>query len=180
MLNAFRLAAAVLLFSLVAPSQQPTDNKPSFTSAYPCASALNNTDRTACWQDLARKAKAYLAGDPCSSTTTDMARTNCWLDLATQANARLAAYYQKVQKAIKTHTARQPADFRGNDERALANLRAAQLAWSRYRDSQCAAAEQRYEGGTIAPSIRAGCERDLAEQRIEELHQTYAIYLVNP
>jgi uncharacterized protein YecT (DUF1311 family) len=180
MLNVFRFATAILLFSLAVFSQQPSENKPPASSTNPCASAPNKTERTACWQDLARKAKAYLAGDPCPDTTTDMERTNCWLDIATRANARLAANYQTVQKAIKTHMAQQPSDFRASDERALAGLKTAQLAWTRYRDSQCNAAEQRYEGGAIAPSIRAVCERDLAEQRMEELHQTYAMYLVNP
>jgi len=180
MLNAFRLAAAVLLFSLALFSQQRDENKLSAPCAYPCAKVANKTERTACWQDLARKAKAYLAGDPCSNATTDMARTNCWLDIASQTNIRLAAYYQKVEKAIKTHLAQQPPSFQGYDERALEKLKAAQLVWTHYRDSQCAAAEQQNEGGTIAPSIHAVCERDLAEQRMEELHQTYARYLLTP
>lgn len=180
MLNVLRLVAAAVLLSLAGSPQQPAENKSSLPSTNPCASAANEADRTACWQDLARKAKAYLTGDPCPKATTDMERTNCWLDLATKANARLAAFYQKVQKAIKAHQDQQPPEFRGSDELGLEKLKSTQLAWTRYRDSQCDAVEQRYEGGTIAPSIRAGCQRDLAEQRIEELHQTYASYLVYP
>ena len=180
MLNALRVAAAALLFSLAGSAQQPVENKTSAASTNPCAAASNDAERTACWQDLARKAKAYLASDPCSKATTDMERTNCWLGIAKKANAGLAAFYQKVQKAIKAHLAQQSPAFQGYDERALEKLRDAQLAWSHYRDSQCDAAEQRNEGGTIAPSIHAVCESDLAEQRMEELHQTYAMYLVNP
>lgn len=179
MLNAFRLAA-VLCFSLALFPQEAAHNQLSGQLADPCVGSANKEERTACWQELARKAQAYLADDPCPNASTDMARTNCWLDLANQANDRLASYYQTLQKTIKAHRAEQPQDFKIYDDRNLEKLTAAQIAWSRYRDAQCTAAEQRYAGGTIAPSIRAGCERDLADRRIEELHQTYASYLVAP
>lgn len=114
--------------------------------------------------------------DPCPLATTDMARTNCWEDLANKADASLTGLYRQIQAAIRAKMAKDTSlkDYR---ERALEKLKAAQLAWTGYRDAQCDAAEQQYEGGTIAPSIHAGCMKDLSERRADELRKTYAIYL---
>ena len=113
--------------------------------------------------------------DPCPAATTDVARTNCWKDLANQADAGLNALYHQVQAGIRARIAEDGAvkEFR---ERSLEKLKAAQLAWTRYRDAQCDADEQQYEGGTIAPSIRFECIKELSERRSEELRRTYALY----
>ena len=106
--------------------------------------------------------------------------TECWGNLARKAEADLTALYQKIQKAIQAKIAGGDTQFKGYEERALAKLKAAQLAWTHYRDAQCDAAEQQYEGGTIAPSIDSGCHKELADQRMKELKNTYAIYLKAP
>ena len=134
---------------------------------------------TAAWsQEHADQKKPYVLG-PCDKAATQMEITGCWEKLASKADADLAALYQKVQKAIRAKMAQDDASMKSYRQGALDKLRVAQLAWTHYRDAQCAAAEQQYEGGTIAPSIVAGCHKDLAERRMKDLHDTYAIYLLS-
>ena len=116
--------------------------------------------------------------DPCAAAQSQMEITNCWENLAQKADGRLNILYQKIQKAIQAKAAEDDVALKGYRGRALTKLKAAELAWVHYRDAQCDAAEQQNEGGTIAPSIHAGCVKDLTDQRIAELQKTYAIYLL--
>lgn len=143
-----RLFAVTLLLISFMVSQQPTDNKKPVPAPGPCDKAMSQVEITNCWEDQAQKSEAHLT-----------------------------ALYQKIQKAIQAKMAAEDGYMKGYRERALEKLKAAQLAWSRYRDAQCGAEEQQYERGTIAPSIHAGCMKDLADHRIDELQETYAIYL---
>ncbi|HEY6251290.1 MAG TPA: lysozyme inhibitor LprI family protein [Candidatus Angelobacter sp.] len=147
-LISLRLIAAVLFLMAIAWPQQPADNK-----------------------------KPAPPADPCAGAQSQMEITNCWEKLASKADADLAALYQKTQKAIRAQMAEDDASMKTYRQGALEKLRSAQLAWTHYRDAQCAAAEQQFEGGSIAPSIVAGCHKELAEQRMKDLHDTYAIYL---
>lgn len=113
---------------------------------------------------------------PCDNAATTMENTNCREEQAHKADEQLSALYYKVQKAIQAKAAEDGA-LQGYRQRTLEKLRAAQLAWSRYRDAQCGAEEQQNEGGSIAPSVHAGCMKDLADRRMDELQKTYAIYL---
>ena len=131
---------------------------------------------TAVWSQQSADNKKPPA-DPCASAQSQMEITECWGKLANKAESDLTALYQKIQKAIQARIAAQDAQLKGYEERALAKLKAAQLAWTHYRDAQCDAAEQQFEGGTIAPSIASGCHKELADQRMKELRDTYAIYL---
>jgi uncharacterized protein YecT (DUF1311 family) len=127
------------------------------------------------WSRQTEQKKPTPPPDPCPLATTDVARTNCWEDLANKADANLNALYRQLQAGIRAKIAEDGAlkEFR---ERSLEKLKAAQAAWSRYRDAQCDATEQQYERGTIAPSIRSGCIKELSERRAEELRKTYALY----
>ena len=146
--SVLRLLAAILCLATAALSQQP-DNK-----------------------------KATRPPGPCDAAQTQMEITNCWEDQAQKADARLNVLYQKLQKLIKAKMAEDDATLKGYRSRALEKMKAAELAWVHYRDAQCDAAEQQYEGGSIAPSIHAGCVTNLTDQRITELQKTYAIYLL--
>ena len=115
--------------------------------------------------------------DPCAAAQSQMEITQCWGKLANKAESDLTALYQKIQKAIQARIASEDAQLKGYEERALERLKAAQLAWTHYRDAQCDAAEQQYEGGTIARSVASGCHKELADQRMKELRDTYALYL---
>ena len=45
----------------------------------------------------------------------------------------------------------------------------AQLAWIKFRDAECTVAAGRFEGGSMAPMVYAGCVDRLTQQRIQDL-----------
>jgi uncharacterized protein YecT (DUF1311 family) len=115
--------------------------------------------------------------DPCPASTTEMERTQCWEQLAAKAQADLTALYRQLEGRIRARIAKeQQSQLKTYRETVLQKLKAAQLAWSRYRDGECDAREQQFEGGTIAPSVHAGCVKELSERRMADLQKTYAIY----
>jgi uncharacterized protein YecT (DUF1311 family) len=131
----------------------------------------------AAWpQELADK-KPAAPVDPCPASATQTERTQCWDQLAAKAQADLTVLYRKIQGLLRARIAKEDGPLKSHQETALEKLKVAQLAWSHYRDAQCAAGEQQFEGGTIAPSVRSGCVKELSERRTEELQKTYAIYL---
>ncbi|ODH01303.1 hypothetical protein A4S05_29480 [Nostoc sp. KVJ20] len=50
-------------------------------------------------------------------------------------------------------------------------LIAAQLAWIKFRDSNCEFERSRYEGGSIAPTIYFGCLEKTTKLRTQELQE---------
>ncbi|MBC6434304.1 lysozyme inhibitor LprI family protein [Nostoc sp. HG1] len=50
-------------------------------------------------------------------------------------------------------------------------LIAAQLAWIKFRDTNCEFERSRYEGGSIAPTIYFGCLRNTTKLRTQQLQQ---------
>jgi uncharacterized protein YecT (DUF1311 family) len=147
MRSLFPLATVGLLLALAASSQQPADSK--------------------------KPARPNL----CPNANTTLEINECLGDLQHKAAASLNALYQKIQKAIRERIAQEQGPLKGYGERSLEKLRVAENAWIHYRDAQCDAAEQQFEGGTISTSVRLGCMKDLDEQRTRELEETYAIYL---
>ena len=131
---------------------------------------------TAVWSQQPPDSKKPPA-DPCAAAQSQMEITECWGKLANKAETDLTTLYQKIQKAVQARIASEDSQLKGYEQRALAKLNAAQLAWTHYRDAQCDAAGQQYEGGTIEPSVESGCHKELADQRMKELRDTYAIYL---
>lgn len=115
--------------------------------------------------------------DPCPESKTEADRNSCWDQLAAKAQGEVTALYSKIQGLIRAKITKEQGPLKAYQETALAKLRAAQTAWARYRDAQCDASEQQFEGGSIAPSVRSGCVKELSEQRIQDLQKTYAIYL---
>jgi uncharacterized protein YecT (DUF1311 family) len=130
----------------------------------------------AAWPQQKSENKAAPPADPCPEATTDEVKTRCWDDLAQKADANLTALYQKIEKAIRAKIADQ-SSVKDHEQGALEKLKAAQLAWKHYRDAQCAAEEQQYDGGTIAPSVHAGCVKELSDRRRDQLQKNYALYL---
>jgi uncharacterized protein YecT (DUF1311 family) len=130
------------------------------------------------WSQQTAEKKKTASPDLCPGAQTQMDITNCWENLAQKADANLNVVYQKVQKAIRAKIAQEQGPLKGYQERALEKLKAAELAWIHYREIECAAQEQQNEGGTIAPSIHAGCMKELADRRADDLQKTYAIYLL--
>ncbi|MCL6755238.1 lysozyme inhibitor LprI family protein [Nostoc sp. CCCryo 231-06] len=50
-------------------------------------------------------------------------------------------------------------------------LIAAQLAWIKFRDTNCEFERSRYEGGSIAPTIYFGCLRNTTKLRTQQLQE---------
>ena len=170
------LSASVIAFS-PRPQQSANSNPQKTAFVDPCANAATDADKKACWTEAARRAKFFLDADPCEArpNQSDEERDNCKMDRAKQATARLDAYYRSIQKAMRADLAKGKA-AKWDDFALLTELQKTQAAWGRYRDLECEAQTTPYDGGTVTISIKAGCEREKAEARLKELHDTYARY----
>jgi uncharacterized protein YecT (DUF1311 family) len=93
------------------------------------------------------------------------------------ADAHLNTVYRKAMHYMTDDLAR--AQKTGDQEqmkyeqRALASLKEAERAWVSYRDIQCKAAAQQYEGGSMAPMIFSQCLTDITEHRTADLKSIY-------
>jgi uncharacterized protein YecT (DUF1311 family) len=59
------------------------------------------------------------------------------------------------------------------EKTAIASLREAERTWISYRDIQCKAAAQQYEGGSAAPMIYSQCLTTLTEHRTADIKSIY-------
>ncbi|MFZ0288500.1 MAG: lysozyme inhibitor LprI family protein [Candidatus Sulfotelmatobacter sp.] len=93
------------------------------------------------------------------------------------ADAHLNKVYHKAVQYMTDDLAR--AQKQGDqkqikyEETAIANLREAERTWISYRDIQCEAASQQYEGGSMAPMIYSQCLTTLTEHRTADLKSIY-------
>jgi uncharacterized protein YecT (DUF1311 family) len=55
------------------------------------------------------------------------------------------------------------------DEDEKAQLKEAQTAWLKYRDTNCEFVADQYKGGSIRPLIKATCLGDMTKRRTTEL-----------
>jgi uncharacterized protein YecT (DUF1311 family) len=55
------------------------------------------------------------------------------------------------------------------DETAIEDLKNTERPWIRYRDSQCDAAEQQIDGGSMASMVGAICLTEVTNHRTDEL-----------
>jgi len=76
-----------------------------------------------------------------------------------QSDAQLQALYASIGPRL--------------DDGDRARLAAAETAWTAYRDSNCAAEQALYDGGSIAPLIHFACLAKLTDERIGELKRVY-------
>ena len=94
-----------------------------------------------------------------------------------QADARLNKVYGKAMDYMRADEDR--SERRGNqrqteyEKTAIAGLTGAERAWLAYRDLQCKAAGQQYEGGSIRSMIESECLTTLTEHRIADLKSIY-------
>jgi len=94
-----------------------------------------------------------------------------------RADARLDKVYGNALKRMSDDLAR--AENRGDktqmqyEQTAIAGLKDAERAWLSYRDIQCKAAGQQYEGGSMAPMIYSQCLTTITEHRIADLKSIY-------
>jgi uncharacterized protein YecT (DUF1311 family) len=59
------------------------------------------------------------------------------------------------------------------EETTIASLKEAERTWISYRDIQCKAAAQQYEGGSMAPMIYSQCLTTVTEHRTADLKSIY-------
>lgn len=94
-----------------------------------------------------------------------------------QADTHLNKVYRKAVQYMTDDLAR--AQKQGDqkqikyEETAIASLKEAERTWMSYRDIQCKAAAQQYEGGSMAPMIYSQCLRTLTEHRTADLKSVY-------
>ncbi len=94
-----------------------------------------------------------------------------------QADAHLIKVYSRAMQYMADDLAR--AQKQGDrsqtkyEQAAIARLKEAERAWLRYRDIQCKAAGQQYDGGSMAPMIYSQCLATLTEHRTADLKSIY-------
>jgi uncharacterized protein YecT (DUF1311 family) len=94
-----------------------------------------------------------------------------------KADAHLNKVYRKAMGYMTDDLA--AARKRGDEEQikyeetGIAGLKEAERTWLSYRDIQCKAAGQRYEGGSMAPMIYSQCLTTLTEHRTADLKSIY-------
>lgn len=102
---------------------------------------------------------------------------NCAAFEYKQADAHLNNVYRKALQYMTDDLTR--AQQRGDqrqikyEETAIASLKEAERTWVSYRDIQCTAATQQYEGGSMAPMIYSQCLTTLTEHRTVDLKSIY-------
>ena len=94
-----------------------------------------------------------------------------------QADAHLKRVYRKVMKYMTDDlVGAQKEDNQEQikyEETVIAGLKEAERRWLSYRDIQCKAAAQKYEGGSIAPMIYSQCLTSLTKHRTADLKSIY-------
>ena len=93
--------------------------------------------------------------DPCANPQTQTEMTRCAADAYKAADVVLNQVYQKLVAKL--------------DDEEKAQLKEAQTAWLKYRDTNCDFVADQYKGGTMRPMIYAGCLADVTKNRTSEL-----------
>ncbi|QKQ76886.1 lysozyme inhibitor LprI family protein [Nostoc sp. TCL240-02] len=93
----------------------------------------------------------------CNNPQTQAAINECAKSSYQNADKKLNRAYQQLLPTL--------------EKSRKQKLIAAQLAWVKFRDTNCEFERSKYEGGSIAPSIYAGCLENLTKLRTQELQQ---------
>jgi uncharacterized protein YecT (DUF1311 family) len=92
---------------------------------------------------------------PCANPQSQAEMTQCAGKAYKEADAVLNQVYQKFVAILD------------NEEKA--ELRTAQEAWLKYRDSNCEFVAGQFKGGTMRPMVYAFCLEDVTKKRTTEL-----------
>jgi len=93
--------------------------------------------------------------DPCADAQSQLEMNMCWGNRYKAADAQLNAVYRQFTSKLSPEE--------------TAQLKAAQLAWLKFRDANCEFVADAYKGGTIRPMIAAMCLADVTTARTNEL-----------
>ncbi|HVG31305.1 MAG TPA: lysozyme inhibitor LprI family protein [Pyrinomonadaceae bacterium] len=102
----------------------------------------------------AQKKRAAQEADPCPEAHTQLDMNQCADAQYRKADAELNRAYQQLVRASG-----------GSD----AKLKAAQLAWLKFRDAECDYEASAYEGGSMMPMVYSFCLRDATAARARQL-----------
>ena len=118
------------------------------------------------------------APNPCNETPISQLQMDRCADFEFhQSDARLNKVYGKVLQYMSDDSAK--AKSRNDqaqvdyEQKAMDSLKQAEHAWITYRDAQCNAAAQQYEGGSMSPMIYSQCLTTLTKQRVDALKSIY-------
>jgi len=143
----YQFVLAVVIAFLASPFTQNSKQSTS-TQKGPCAKAMTQTDLNTCFAQQYKKADAHL-------------------------NAVYGKLLELMMNDLARDKRQNDADMVRFDETALLDLRKTERLWIRYRDSECDAAEQQIDGGSMAPMTGAICLMQVTNDRIKELKNTY-------
>ena len=92
---------------------------------------------------------------PCQGPSPTADGYECFYAASKKADAELNQLYRRIQTVVD-----------GNE---LVKLREAQRLWMHFRDANCSAEYEFYEGGSAGPMVRVACLEAVTRHRIEEL-----------
>ncbi len=99
----------------------------------------------------------------CKKATTQLEMNHCAHKSFKAADAELNQVYRQLRSKYKdTPQDRQLVD--------------AQLAWLKFRDTDCKFSADRFKGGSIAPLIYSGCQEELTKERIRSLKNYLEVF----
>ena len=98
------------------------------------------------------------AKDPCANATTQAEMNDCQGKEYKKADAELNAAYKQLMSKL-------------DDDGERAALKAAQLAWIKFRDADCEYEAYLNKGGTIYPLVYGGCLTAVTQARTRQLRQ---------
>lgn len=93
--------------------------------------------------------------DPCAEPQSQAEMTQCAVNAYKAADVVLNQVYKQLVAKL--------------DDEEKVQLKDAQNAWIKYRDTNCDFVADQYKGGTMRPMIYAGCLEDVTKKRTTEL-----------
>ena len=93
--------------------------------------------------------------DPCARAQIQADMNDCWGKEYKAADVTLNQVYRQLVGML--------------DEEERSQLKEAQTAWLKYRDTNCEFVAGQYKGGTMRPMVHAICLADVTRNRTAEL-----------
>ena len=129
------------------------------------------------WTQKESKAKREPA-DPCAKAETQAEMNQCKAEAWHRSDKRLNELYAQIVDSLQKdldQARESKSELVEYSATGLSDLKSTQQVWIVYRNLHCAAARQRYEGGSMAPAVHSECMRQLTDHRIEELQHAYQL-----
>jgi len=104
------------------------------------------------------KAQKQRQTNPCENAPSQYEADECAHKQYVAADAELNKFYNQLASKLE-------------DQEQRAQLKAAELAWIKYRDTDCEFASSFYKGGTMRPMIESFCKTDVTNARMKELRE---------